>query len=61
MTHPYIEFEDTALWKAIDAALAELEQNGDFQLTTARRYVVGYLCQQLARQKLVTHDSVLGE
>jgi hypothetical protein len=29
MSHPYIEFEQTPLWKAIDDALAELEQNRD--------------------------------
>ena len=59
MKFPYRKFEDTELWKTIDTALAELEKNGDFHLTTARRYVVGYLCQQLARKKLVTDDSVL--
>ena len=61
MKFPYSKFEDTDLWKAIDTALAELEKNGDVQLTTARRYVVGYLCQQLARKKLVTADSMLRE
>ena len=61
MSHPYSEFEDTALWKAVDAALAELEQNRDAQLSTAREYVVGFLCQQLARQNLVTDASVLRE
>jgi hypothetical protein len=61
MSHPYTEFEDTALWKAVDAALAELEQNQDVKLSTAREYVVGYLCQQLASRKLVTDDSVLRE
>ena len=59
MSHPYTEFEDTALWKAVDAALAELEQNRDVKLSTAREYVVGYLCQQIAQQKLVTEGSVL--
>jgi len=61
MSHPYTEFEHTALWKAVDAALAELEQNRDVKLSTAREYVVGYLCQRLAGQKLVTDDSVLRE
>ena len=61
MSHPYTEFEGTALWKAIDAALAELEQNRDVKLSTAREYVVGYLCQQLASRKLVSDDSVLRE
>ena len=61
MSHPYTEFEGTALWKAVDAALTELEQNRDVKLSTAREYVVGYLCQQIARQKLVTDESVLRE
>ena len=61
MSHPYTEFEDTALWKAVDAALAELEQNRDVKLSTARENAVGYLCQQLASRKLVTDDSDLRE
>jgi hypothetical protein len=40
MTHP--------AWSIIDSALAELESNDDLELRTARRYVVGYLVQQLA-------------
>ena len=59
MKFPYRKFEDTELWKTIDTALAELEENRDFHLTTARRYVVGYLCKQLARKKHVTADSIL--
>jgi len=59
MKFPYRKFEDTELWKTIDTALAELEENRDFHLTTARRYVVGYLCKQLARKKHVTDDSLL--
>jgi G:T/U-mismatch repair DNA glycosylase len=57
MSHPYPEFENTALWKAIDTAVSELEQNQDIKLTTAKDYVVGYLCQQLTRQKLINDDS----
>jgi hypothetical protein len=59
MKFPYRKFEDTELWKTIDTALVELEENRDFHLTTARRYVVGYLCKQLARKKHVTDDSLL--
>jgi hypothetical protein len=59
MKHPYIEFENTALWKAIDAEIADLEENGDMELTTARAYVVGSLCKQLVRKKLITKVSVL--
>ncbi|HZK80221.1 MAG TPA: hypothetical protein VFC46_04120 [Humisphaera sp.] len=40
MTHP--------AWAILDSALAELESNDDLELRTARRYVIGYLIQQLA-------------
>ena len=40
MTHP--------AWAIIDGALADLEANDDLELQTARRYVIGYLIQQLA-------------
>jgi hypothetical protein len=42
MTHP--------AWKIIDSALADLESNDDLELRTARRYVIGYLIQQLAER-----------
>ena len=58
MNHPYSKFENTALWKTIDDTLSELEQNQDVQITTAREYVVGYLCKQLVHQKLVAKSSV---
>ncbi len=59
MNFPYRKFEGTDLWKTIGTALAELEENRDFHLTTARQYFVGYLCKQLARKKLVTDASIL--
>lgn len=61
MNHPYSEFEQTTLWKTIDAAIAELERNRDVELTTARTHVIGYLCQQLAAQKAVTESALLKE
>ena len=61
MSHPYSEFEHTPLWKAIDAAVAELEQNRDVELKTTREHVIGYLCQQLSAQGTVTGRSLLRE
>jgi len=61
MNHPYKEFEATALWKTIDASLAELERNRDINLSAPREHVVGYLCQQLASQKLAADNSILRE
>jgi hypothetical protein len=45
MPHPYEPFEGSDLWRVIDATVAELEENGDLELTTHRRYVIGYLCK----------------
>ncbi|MFN7139269.1 MAG: hypothetical protein ACK4UN_08020 [Limisphaerales bacterium] len=61
MSHPYSQFEQTPLWKAIDTAIAELERNQDVELTTARTHVIGYLCQQLAVQRTVIDSSLLRE
>jgi len=47
--HPYVQFEGTSLWKAIDRAVAGLERNNDLTLTTARQYAIGYLCLQVSR------------
>jgi hypothetical protein len=61
MSHPYIEFEQTPLWKAIDTAVAKLEQNRDVELRTTREHFIGYLCQQLSAQGTVTESSLLRE
>jgi hypothetical protein len=47
-THPYIEFQTSEIWKVIDHAIADLEENQDIQLTTTREHVVGYICKTLA-------------
>ena len=47
---PYEEYRDTKVWKKVDNALAELEQNQDIVITTAREYVIGYFCQELAAE-----------
>lgn len=47
-SHPYSEFEGSRLWRTIDGALFDLEQNQDLELRTSRKNVVGYLCKQLS-------------
>lgn len=56
--HPYTEYENTPLWRAIEKAIRDLEENQDFQLTTPLHYVVGYLCKQVSRKKLVTPNAL---
>lgn len=54
---PYKHLMKHPAWSAVDRALGELESNSDLELQTARRYVVGYLVQQLIAQGLVSTDS----
>jgi hypothetical protein len=48
MTHPHAKLENTPLCVLLDADLAALEANGDVQLTAAREYVVGALCERIS-------------
>ena len=45
---PYTEYESTPMWRVLEQALQELEENGDLTITTVPRHVIGYLCQRLA-------------
>lgn len=47
--HAYSQFEDTPLWRAVGAALDDLEANRDLALTTDRRLVIGFLVKSLSR------------
>ncbi len=46
----YQEYENTDLWKSIDHILEDLEENSDIQITTARKYVIGYFCETLQKK-----------
>lgn len=46
--HPYVAYEGAPTWDILDRAIRDLEDNQDLQVTTARPYVIGYLCRQLA-------------
>jgi hypothetical protein len=58
MTHPYTEFEDTALWAGLDEALASLEADDDLVLQTGRPYVLGFLCKRLIENGVVPRVSM---
>lgn len=57
MPHPYLEYEGTPLWAALDGALADLERNRDVTITTARTHAVGYLCRALTRAGVAVRAS----
>jgi hypothetical protein len=59
MNHPYIKFENTKLWQAIDAEIRDLEKNGDLKLATAREYVIGSLCKKIVTQNLALKKSIV--
>ncbi len=45
--HPYMDYENTPLWKVVNKSLAEFEENQDIKLFTPREYVIGYVCKQI--------------
>ncbi len=47
MAQHYRAYEGTPLWRAVDAALSDLEANDDLELHAERRLVVGYICEAL--------------
>jgi hypothetical protein len=49
---PYREFMSHPAWKVLDKALGELEANDDVEVTTASRYVVGFLIKSLVEKGL---------
>jgi hypothetical protein len=51
MPHPYIGLEGTRLWTAAESAINDLVLNNDLIESTARPYIVGYLCQKLLNER----------
>jgi hypothetical protein len=61
MPHPYTEYRDTALWRALAGALADLEASREVRMETAPHYVIGYLCQELAGKRIVASAALARE
>ena len=53
MAHPSEIYEGTPIWDAVARALAELEENADVSLRTARPCVIGVLCARVAETGLL--------
>jgi hypothetical protein len=56
-SHPYVAYEGTRVWRSVRKALLDLDQNQDVNLTEWHQYVVGYLCQRLDQDGLITPDA----
>ena len=50
-THPYVRWEGTPLWRAVETAVADLVQNEDLFEDEYREYIVGYICKIIGRRK----------
>ncbi len=49
--HPYVRWEGTPLWRAVEKAVADLVQNKDLVEGEYREYIVGYICKIIDRRK----------
>ena len=58
MTRQFDEYKDTPLWRAVAAAVAELEATREIAVSTAPDYVVGFLCQQLVAARLTVERAL---
>ena len=58
MQRSYAKYRDTPLWRALAAALADLEAGREVRLETAPEYVIGYLCQELAAKSIVASGAI---
>lgn len=45
--HPYLKYEGSAMWTAIESGVIDLVNNGDLIERTNRKYIIGYLCKVL--------------
>lgn len=50
---PYAKYIDTPIWSVLMDELVQLAENGDFELTTDIRYIVGATCKRLDKEKLL--------
>ena len=53
MKHPYTEYIDTPLWRALASALGDLEASHEITIDTGRDYVIGYMCRELAAKWVI--------
>ena len=56
MSHAYIKFENTQLWRAVDTAISMLEADQHVSFTKPREQVIGFICHQLDARGLVKSE-----
>ena len=50
-THPYMRWDGTPLWRAVEKAVADLVQNRDLVEDEYHEYIVAYICKIIDRRK----------
>ena len=51
---PYVEYENTQLWRSVNKAIGDLVQNKDVIEQTPRHYIVGYICKVVSKRAAQT-------
>jgi len=49
MSHPYEKYKGSNCWRLVEKAIGDLVKNEDIKETTARDYIVGYICKTLSK------------
>jgi hypothetical protein len=58
MPHVFDKYKDTPLWRAVAAAVEELQATREIAVSTAPDYVVGYLCERLVAARLAAETAL---
>lgn len=61
MKRVFEEYRGTALWSALERALADLQESGEIEIQTAPDYVIGFLSQELAAKWVVASSALTRE
>lgn len=56
--NPYSKYEETVLWRAVEDAILNLEENQDLEITTASVYVIGYICKRLEDNGIIKETAI---
>ena len=61
MQQPFPEHRNTALWRAVSSAVAELQATNEIEIKTAPDYVVGYICRELTAKWVIASAALSRE
>jgi hypothetical protein len=58
--HPYVAWQGTPLWRAVEKGVADLVENQDLIEKEYREYIVGYICKIIGRREKTIIDQLTG-